>query len=133
MTMTNPEPSDRAQGHEPEAAVREAFVSWLRAYAGGGEHWRGDVLMGEHDIALALWKDRQREIDRLRAALLDCARQAERLKKPCGMDPEGYQAVRNGQYQNISTTAHVALGTIRGPIQAASGRSHTAVPDGAKK
>ena len=55
------------------------------------------------------------EIERLRAALLDCARQAERLKKPCGMDPEGYQAVRNGQYQNISTTAHVALGTIRGP------------------
>ena len=55
------------------------------------------------------------ERDRFRAALLDCARQAERLKKPCGMDPEGYQAVRNGKYQNISTTAHVALGTIRGP------------------
>jgi hypothetical protein len=51
----------------PLPPERAAFVDWLRAYAGGGEHWRGNVLMGEHDIALALWKDRQREIDRLQA------------------------------------------------------------------
>ena len=56
-----------------------------------------------------------REVLRLRAALLDCARKAEQLKQPCGMDPESAQAVRNSQYQNISTTAHIALGTIRGP------------------
>ena len=57
----------------------------------------------------------RREIGQLRAALLSCARQAERLKKPCSMDPESAQAVRNAQYQSISTTAHIALGTILGP------------------
>ena len=67
------------------------------------------------------WNALHAQIERMRAALLNCARQAERLKKPCGMDPEGYQAVRNGQYQNISTTAHVALGTILGPNVALSG------------
>jgi hypothetical protein len=48
-------------------------------------------------------------------ALLDCARQAEALKRPCGDDPESPQAIRNGQYANISHTAHIALGTIKGP------------------
>jgi hypothetical protein len=60
--------------------------------------------------------------DRLRAALLNCARQAEALKRDCGMDPESAQAVRNAQYQAISTTAHIALGTIRGQ----KGRGNTA-------
>jgi hypothetical protein len=54
----------------------------------------------------------------LRAALLTCARQAEALKRECGMDPESDQAVRNAQYQAISTTAHIALGTVRGPASA---------------
>lgn len=54
---------------KPLPPERAAFVEWLRAYAGGGDHWRCPVLMGEHDIALALWKDRQREIDRLQAKL----------------------------------------------------------------
>lgn len=52
---------------KPLPPERAAFVDWLRAYAGGGELWRGNVLMGEHDIALALWKDKQREIARLEA------------------------------------------------------------------
>ena len=56
------------------------------------------------------------EIKRLRAALLTCARQAEALKRDCGMDPESAQAIRNAQYQSISTTAHIALGTIKGPV-----------------
>ena len=56
--------SNEGLGLHPE---RAAFVEWLRAYAGGGEHWRGNVLMGEHDIALALWKDMQRKIARLEA------------------------------------------------------------------
>jgi len=55
------------------------------------------------------------EIAKLRAALLTCARQAEALKRECGMDPESAQALRNAQYQAISTTAHIALGTITGP------------------
>lgn len=55
------------------------------------------------------------ERDRLRAALLKCARQSEALKRECGMEPESAQAVRNAQYQAISTTAHIALGTIHGP------------------
>lgn len=60
------------------------------------------------------------ERDRLRAALLTCARQAEALKRDCGMDPESAQAVRNAQYQSISTTAHIALGAITGPAPEAS-------------
>lgn len=60
--------------------------------------------------------------DRMRAALLNCARQAEALKRDCGMDPESAQAVRNAQYKAISTTAHIALGTIRGQ----KGRGNTA-------
>ena len=60
-----------------------------------------------HDLA--------REIERLSIALLSCARQAEALKCPCSLDPESPQAIRNAQYQAISTTAHVALGTISGP------------------
>ena len=51
------------------------FRAWLRAYAGGAENWRGNVLMGEADIALALWKDKQREIlkerERFRALIFD--------------------------------------------------------------
>ena len=58
------------------------------------------------------------EIHKLRAALLSCARQAEDLKEECGSDPESYQAIRNAQYQAISTTAHIALGTVRGPSSA---------------
>jgi len=46
---------------------------------------------------------------------LACARKAEALKQDCGADPESAQAIRNAQYQAISTTAHIALGTIRGP------------------
>ena len=61
------------------------------------------------------------EIERLRDALLHCARQAEALKRECGMDPESAQAVRNAQYQAVSTAAHIALGTIRGPNAALSG------------
>lgn len=56
-------PVDRGVGRlDPE---RAEFVAWLRAYAKGGDNWRDRVLMGEHDIALALWLDRQRQIDRL--------------------------------------------------------------------
>jgi hypothetical protein len=44
---------------------RAKFVAWLSAYAGGGEHWRGNVLMGEHDAALAAWLHQQEKINRL--------------------------------------------------------------------
>lgn len=75
-----------------------------------------DVRVWDHLLVYApQYKAALREIELLRVALLDCARQAERLKKPCGVDPEGRQAVRNALYQNISTRAHIALGTIRGP------------------
>jgi len=45
----------------------------------------------------------------LEDALLRVARMAEALKKDCGMDPESPQAVRNGQYMNISYAARAAL------------------------
>jgi hypothetical protein len=75
------------------------------------------------------------EAVQLRAALLNCARQAEALKRDCGMDPESKQAVRNAQYQNISTTAHIALGTIRGarPVLGEKELSATAQALAAKK
>ena len=57
----------------------------------------------------------KRDAERYRVALLACARKAEALKQDCGADPESAQAIRNAQYQAISTTAHIALGTIRGP------------------
>ena len=55
----------------------------------------------------------------LRAALLSCARKAEALKRECGMDQESPQAIRNAQYQAISTVAHIALGTIAGSAEPA--------------
>lgn len=47
--------------------------------------------------------------ERLRAALLDIARRVEALKRPCGMDPETPQAIRNGEYMSIALMAHAAL------------------------
>lgn len=76
---------------------------------------RGEALVMQADARDALTAQ-SAEIDRLRDALLHCARLAEALKLPCGDDdPESPQAIRNGQYQNISLTAHITLGTIRGP------------------
>ena len=45
----------------------------------------------------------------LEDALLRVARMAEALKKDCGMNPESPQAIRNGQYMNISYVARAAL------------------------
>lgn len=42
-------------------------------------------------------------------AMLIVARMAEDLKKPCGMDPESPQAIRNAQYMNISYAARAAI------------------------
>lgn len=42
-------------------------------------------------------------------ALLNVARMAENLKKPCGTDPESPQAIRNAQYMNISYAARAAI------------------------
>lgn len=72
------------------------------------------------------------QIEALRAALLCCARKAEALKRDCGMDPFSPQAIRNGQYQSISTTAHIALGTIQGPACAAMQSGKAAEPDATK-
>ena len=58
------------------------------------------------------------ERDRLRRVLLTCAQKAEALKRRCEFDFESVQARRNAQYQDISTTAHIALGTIKGPRHA---------------
>jgi hypothetical protein len=78
--------------------------NYLREWA---DYWRTRALAAEAAAAA--------ERERLHAALLRCARQAEALKRDCSADPESPQAVRNSQYQSISTTAHIALGTIRGP------------------
>lgn len=49
------------------------------------------------------------DLDAVRGALLKIARMAEDLKKPCSMDADSPQAIRNGQYMNICYAAHAAL------------------------
>lgn len=49
------------------------------------------------------------ELERKDAALLDIARRAETLKRACGDDPESAQAIRNGQYMQISYIAREAV------------------------
>ena len=49
------------------------------------------------------------DLDAMRGALLKIARMAEDLKKPCSMDADSPQAIRNGQYMNICYAAHAAL------------------------
>ena len=111
----------------PLAPERAAFVAWMRDFANVADnYWMRDPKMGEHDAALSAWLYQQREIERLRAALLHCARQAEALKRECGPDPEGAQAVRNGKYQAISTAAHIALGTT---CANCAGRATTTQPN----
>ncbi len=106
------------------SAARKA-LGYSQAFDGKGINWQSDEPW-PHRIELAQALDWITDVgamtlnlaDRLEAAeaaLLDCARKAEALKRDCGADPEGAQAVRNAQYQAISTAAHVALGTIRGP------------------
>jgi hypothetical protein len=59
--------------------------------------------------ATAALKAQAARIAELEAALLRVARMAEALKKPCGMDFESPQAVRNGEYMNLSYFARAAL------------------------
>lgn len=54
------------------------------------------------------------QVDALRAALLDTARRVEALKRPCGMDPESAQAIRNGEYMSIALTARAAIASATG-------------------
>ena len=58
-------------------------------------------------------KEAERQRDELLAALLKVARMAEKLKRPCSMDPESKQAIRNGEYMNISYAAHAAIAAAR--------------------
>jgi hypothetical protein len=50
----------------------------------------------------------QKRIAELEAALLDTARRVEALKRPCGMDPETPQALRNSKYMSIALNARAA-------------------------
>lgn len=99
----------RAELESAHAAQRhaETELSQYMAWYAMAEH--------QHLHEQRLREKAEAERDALKTALLVCARQAEALKRDCGMDPESPQAIRNAQYQNISTTAHIALGTIRGP------------------
>lgn len=54
-------------------------------------------------------KKAKQQRDELLEALLNVARMAEALKKPCGMNPESPQAIRNGEYMNISYAARAAI------------------------
>ena len=68
----------------PLAPERAAFVAWMRDFANVADnYWMRDPKMGEHDAALSAWLYQQREIDRLRAALLTCGRQAVATVTEC--------------------------------------------------
>ena len=100
-------------------------LGYSQAFDGKGINWHNDEPW-PHRMELAQALDWITDLgamvlnladrmEKAEAALLDCARKAEALKRDCGMDPESAQAVRNAQNQAISTAAHVALRTIRGP------------------
>jgi hypothetical protein len=80
-----------------------------------GEVWQD--MQADYDEIYGMWREEmraarelERERDRLREALLNVARMAEVLKRPCSMDnPESAQAIRNSQYMSISYAAHDAL------------------------
>jgi len=87
-----------------------------------GDDW-GDLYTSDqmHAHAAAVSAAKDAEIEHLRErvrvledALLQVASMAEALKKDCGMDPESPQAVRNGQYMNISYSARAALAARKG-------------------
>jgi len=92
----------------------------LEALQGLKDHYQAEAALGK-EARTSLASEREAnailtaEIEARNAALMNCARQAEALKRACGPDPESGQAVRNAKYQAISTTAHIALGTVRGP------------------
>ena len=93
-------------------------VNWLA----GKRPKPGDLLYGGDAFARALAAKNEaetrelkalQELDELRAALLDCARRCEALKRPCGMDPESPQALRNGEYMSIALAARAAIESSR--------------------
>jgi len=54
------------------------------------------------------------DLERAEKALLNVARMAEDLKRPCSMDADSPQSIRNGQYMNISYEARAALAQMAG-------------------
>lgn len=51
----------------------------------------------------------------MRDALLTIMRAADAAKEPCGMDPEGPAAIRNGAFATIALMAAQGLGMVSGP------------------
>ena len=87
-------------------AAKAAEIAALRAEVAG---LRAELLKSLADNAPL-----RERVKVLEDALLRVARMAEALKKDCGMDPESPQAVRNGQYMNISYAARAALAARKG-------------------
>jgi hypothetical protein len=77
---------------------RVAFVAWLRAYAGGGDEWQNNVLMGEHDVALSAWRHQQLEIEKLRVALLHALPWIEETLGDPDLYPSNEDAARRLQF-----------------------------------
>lgn len=117
MTHPLPQPSDEA--------VSRYIAAWDARPIRGmsdvihamhlGESFGAELKMSDLRALTAAHAALVAEVARLRGALLECARLADALKRPCSDYPDSVQAVRNAQYANISAAAHIALGTIRGP------------------
>lgn len=75
--------------------------------------WRGQACK-QCPEAPSETESLRRQRDELLAALLQVARMAESLKRECGMDPESPQAIRNGEYMNISYEARAAITKVKG-------------------
>ncbi|MBI4695519.1 MAG: hypothetical protein HY749_15995 [Gammaproteobacteria bacterium] len=97
----------------PAAMARQSEAAMMYAFSDARA-----AILALHARVVEL----EQRCDALRAALLTCARMAEALKRDCSMDPETPQAIRNGEYQAISTCAHIALGTIRGAALEEAGK-----------
>ena len=54
------------------------------------------------------------DLEMAEKALREVARMAEDLKRPCSMEADSPQAIRNGKYMNISYEARAALAQMAG-------------------
>lgn len=104
----------------PEQQDKARVVAWGAPFGSGVYFGRGwvfsPVATERASVALVRQSDHLTEVarlraegDRLAAALLAAARRVEQLKRPCGMEPDSPQAIRNSEYMAISLSARVAL------------------------
>ena len=89
-------------------------VAWLHPAGGVLQYPLTGLELATYTIPLYAATPEPADVAALRAALLDVARRVEALKRPCGMDPESAQAIRNGEYMSIALIARAAIDAAMG-------------------